>query len=306
MSKTKQFSILITTRNRKDDLTFTLEKIKHLIDRKEVECIICDDGSTDGTYDFLHEKYQGIQLIKNKRCIGLIASRNLLLNRTTAQYAISLDDDAHFLTENNLDKIENYFDKNPTCGVLALRIFWGLSLPENTISKQESQHVKGFVGCGHVWNMKAWKDIPNYPDWFEFYGEEDFAAFQLFKKDWEIHYLPDVLVHHRVDIKARKDNNDYSWRLRRSLRSGWYLYLLFYPWNVIPRKLAYTLWIQLKTKVFKGDWKAGIAIIQALFDVLWNIPKLLKNANRLTSEEFEKFQKLPETKLYWDPSGNEI
>ena len=46
---TKKFSILITTKNRVNDLGFTLEKIKHLIARDDLECIVYDDGSIDGT-----------------------------------------------------------------------------------------------------------------------------------------------------------------------------------------------------------------------------------------------------------------
>ena len=145
---------------------------------------------------------------------------NLLLATTTAQYAISLDDDAHFLTENPLEAIANYFSTNPLCGLLGFRIFWGVTEPTITFTDQIPIRVKGFVGCAHVWRMDAWSKIPNYPEWFVFYGEEDFASYHLFKKNIEIHYLPSVLVHHRVDIKARKNNADYSLRLRRQFGFG--------------------------------------------------------------------------------------
>ena len=109
-------------------------------------------------------------------------------------------------------------------------------------------------------------------------------------------------MHHRVDIKSRKKQKDYRLRLRRSLRSGWYLYLLFYPIKEIPRRFLYTLWIQVKKKTFKGDIKATIAIIQALLDIFYNIPKLNQNSNRLTEKEFKLYQELPDTKLYWNPN----
>jgi len=298
------FSILITTKNRKPDLEYTLNNLNYLIEREDVECIICDDGSTDNTSDFIKYNYPNIQLIENKISKGLIYSRNKLLSLTTAKYAISLDDDAHFMTENPLELIESYFKKNRQCGVLACRIYWGKHQPKEIKTAEQPNRVKGFVGCGHVWNMKAWNRIPKYPAWFIFYGEEDFAAFQLFKHGWEVHYVPKILVQHRVDIKSRKKEKDYRLRLRRSLRSGWYLYFLFYPWKLIPKKFVYTLWMQLKLKVFKGDFKALIAIIQALFDVLFNFPKLIKNSNRLTMKEFNEYAKLPDTKLYWNPEEN--
>jgi len=299
-----KFSILITTKNRFSDLKFTLDKIQYLITRSDVECMVFDDGSTDGTSLFIEENYPNIILSKNESSKGLIYCRNQMLNRTKAKYAISLDDDAHFVSENILENIEKHFVSNPECGAIAFRIFWGLELPTILFSKEATERTKGFVGCGHVWNIKAWKDVPNYPEWFVFYGEEDFASFQLFKKKWEIHYLPNVLVHHRVDVKSRKKDKDYIIRFRRSLRSGWYLYFLFYPLNEIPKLFFYTLWIQLKLKVFKGDLKALWAILEALFDCVWNFSRLIIQSNRLTTKEFKRYVKLSDTKLYWNPEKN--
>ena len=65
--------------------------------------------------------------------------------------------------------------------------------------------------------------------------------------------------------------------------------------------MAYTIWMQLKLKVFKGDFKALQAIVLALLDCIGFIPKILKNKNRLTTEEYEEFQKIENIKLYWKP-----
>jgi glycosyltransferase involved in cell wall biosynthesis len=295
------FSILITTKNRKEDLIFTLGKIQYLLDKENVNCIICDDGSTDGTSSYIQNNFPKIQLITNSESKGLIYSRNRLLDLTTSEYAISIDDDAHFITQNPLEIIQKAFEENPRTGLFSFRIFWGLQEPETTYSGESSYRMKSFVGCGHVWRMSAWRDIPDYPAWFVFYGEEDFASYQLFKKRWEIQYLPDVLVNHRVDVKSRKKNADYSVRLQRSLRAGWYLYFLFYPIKLIPKKIAYSIWIQLKLKVFKGDFKALKAILLAILNLFFSIPKIIKYKNRLSIEEFNAYQKLEETKIYWKP-----
>jgi glycosyltransferase involved in cell wall biosynthesis len=295
------FSILITTKNRKDDLTFTLQAINHLLVKENVVCIICDDGSTDGTFEMVQDHFPHIELIRNIKSKGLIYSRNRMMNRVTSDYAISLDDDLHFLVQEPLESIEKYFEANPKCAIQSFRIFWNKKSPDSFHSNQKQERTKSFAGGAHVWKMEAWKEIPQYPDWFIFYGEEDFAAFQLFKKHWEIHYVPDILVHHRVDIKARKKSSDYRLRTRRSFRSSWYLYLLFFPFRLIPEKLLYTLWVQIKNKTFKGDWKATLGILQALGDVILNIPRLMQQSNRLTTKEFQEFSKLSEIKLYWKP-----
>lgn len=296
-----KFSILITTKNRLSDLEYTLQRIQHLIEREDVVFVICDDGSQDGTSDYIRQYYPNIILHTNVQSKGYLFCRNKMLNETKADYSISLDDDAHFITAEPLESIATYFEENPKVGLLGLRVFWSKENPESAFSNELPHRMKSFVGCGHVWNMKAWRTIPNYPEWFIFYGEEDFASYQLFKKNWEIHYFPEVLVHHRVDIKARKLHKDYIQRQRRSLRSGWYLFFMFYPLKVLPRKMAYSLWMQFKLKVFKGDWKALQAIVLALFDVVKAIPKIIKSSNRLTLEEYTAYQKLEAARIYWRP-----
>ncbi|MNQ26200.1 Glycosyl transferase family 2 [compost metagenome] len=302
--KHKVFSILITTKNRKDDLTFTLRKIQYLLDRDDVVCLICDDGSTDGTFESIQDNFLKIKLIRNDKSKGLIYSRNRLMSLVTTEFAISIDDDLHFITENPLEVIQKAFNENPQAGLFSFRIFWDLEEPKISTTSEVLHRTKSFAGGANVWRMKAWNDIPDYPSWFVFYGEEDFASYQLFKKDWEVYYLPDVLVNHRVNIKERKKDSDYSLRLQRSLRSGWYLYFLFYPIRVIPNKLAYSIWIQFKLKVFKGDLTALKAIILALFDLIFSIPKIIKNSNRLSIQEYKAYQKLEKTKLYWEPVKN--
>jgi glycosyltransferase involved in cell wall biosynthesis len=299
----KKISILITTKNRIADLKVTLSNLAKFINDTAVECMVYDDGSTDGTATFIKEYYPNIIFFRNEVSKGYMYNRNYLLNHCSGDYAVSLDDDAHFLSENVVENIERYFESQPQCGVIACRIFWGKTAPTSIVTKQVAQRVKGFVGCGHVWNLKAWRDIPNYPEWFVFYGEEEFASYQLFKKDWEVHYVPELLVQHRVEVKARKNDSDYAQRQRRSFRSGWYLYLLFYPWTIIPRKLAYTLWMQIKTKVLKGDGRATKGLVLALWDVFIHIPRLLKESNRFSTEEFKKYSNLEPTKIYWRPEN---
>lgn len=299
----KKISLLITTKNRIADLKITLQHLTPLLALETVECLVYDDASNDGTFDYLKAHFPNLILFRNEKSLGLIHNRNVLLNHCSGDFAISLDDDAHFLSENVVESITNYFENHPKCGVIACRIFWGKTAPISIATKELAQKVKGFVGCGHVWNMQAWRDIPNYPEWFVFYGEEEFASYQLFKKGWEVHYVPELLVQHRVEVKARKNDSDYSQRQRRSFRSGWYLYLLFYPWTIIPKKLAYTLWIQIKTKVFKRDGRATKGLVLALWDVFIHIPRLLKESNRFTSEEYQKYSNLEPTKIYWRPEN---
>ena len=296
------FSILITTKDRLPELQITLESLKPLLGNNDLECLICDDGSSDGTLAFLKKMCPQIKSFRNEVSQGLIYSRNRLLEQTHSQYAISLDDDAHFLSEHVLESIEHCFKTNPACGLLAFRIYWGKQAPKKRSTGDQSQIVNGFVGCGHVWRMQAWKAIPNYPEWFQFYGEEQFASLQLFKKGWNIMYAPEILVQHRVDMVARKDQVDYLQRQRRSLRAGWYVYFLCYPIDVAFRLFLSSIWSQLRRKTFKGNIQATRALLMAFGDLVMNMPKFFTNTYRLSKSQYKEFVNLPKVPIYWTPN----
>jgi len=297
----KKIAIFITTKNRLEALRFTLKQCEAFIYDAGVEFLVCDDGSIDGTFEFVKTKYPQIKLYRNEQSQGYLFSRNFLLNCVKAPIAICLDDDAHFLSTDVEQHIISHFKVHTQCGLIAFRIFWGANPPQSIQTNELPERVKGFVGCGHAWLMEAWRAIPDYPEWFEFYGEEEFAAYHLFKKNLEVHYLPEVLVHHRVELKSRKKQPDYTRRLRRSLRTGWYLYLLFLPKKVIPRKMMYSIYMQLRLKVFKGEFRALKALLLAKFDLFFNSRLIFKNRNRFNIKEWDEFTKLESTKIYWNP-----
>lgn len=301
LNSTIHFSIIITTNNRMEDLKYSLQKVELFIDRDDVECLICDDGSVDGTFEFIKKNYPSIKLIKNSKKMGLIYSRNRLMELAIGKYAISLDDDLNFLTPNPLECIAEFFESHPKCAVQSFRIYWDKIEPLATETQENSYRVINYAGGAHAFRMDAWFMIPNYPSWFKFYGEENYASFHLFLNEWEIYYQPFVLAHHRVDLKARKGDKDYITRQRRSLRSGWYLYLIFYPVKYIPKAIIYSMFIQFKKGIKTRNWKLFIALLLAILDVFWNLLRMLKEDSRLSQSEYLDYFRLPSVPLYWNP-----
>lgn len=300
--KAVTFSFFITTYNRLDDLRISLNSLEEFLERPDIECLICDDASTDGTSAFIRDNYPKIRLFTNTKKKGLIHNRNALLREVCGQYAISIDDDLNFISSNVLQIIENHFVEYPKCGVLGFRVFWGKNEPSHKQTNETHRRVKDFIGCAHAFKMEAWRDIPEYPEWFIFYGEENYASYQFFKHDWEIHYVPQVLGHHRVDMKARRSNTkDFFWRQRRALRAGWYVYFMCLPLNNALKLWLYSIWYQLKKHLAKGRFYILPIMILAFVDLVKNSLKILREENRLTKEEFKRYQSLPNIPVYWTP-----
>jgi glycosyltransferase involved in cell wall biosynthesis len=292
-----KFSIIITTKNRILELKKTLLSLNDILKRKDVELLICDDASIDGTALFLKEKYSNHTLVFNQKSKGLIHNRNLLNGKAKGTYLISLDDDLNFLTKEPLEKIDSFFKKNPRAAVLSFRIFWNKTKPKVQATKQKIHRVNSFAGGAHVLRKSFWEQTPNYPAWFEFYGEEDFLSYHAFLLKKEIYYFPSILTHHRVNLVLRKKDKDYFLRSKRSLRSGWFLYLLFCPLKEIPKLFLYTVYAQVK----KNKIKNTMAVFLAFADLFLNIKNILRNKCRLTSEEWKAYRLLPSVVLYWMP-----
>ena len=65
--------------------------------------------------------------------------------------------------------------------------------------------------------------------------------------------------------------------------------------------MGYSLWMQFKLKVFKGDLKVFSSIFFAMLDLFFSIPFIVKNCNRLTNEEYIEYNSYENAKIYWDP-----
>ena len=77
------FSLCITSFNRKDELSKTLSEMSSIGILSELDVLICDDGSKDGTYEFVQSNYPEIILFRHNSTKGLISSRNELLDKVT-------------------------------------------------------------------------------------------------------------------------------------------------------------------------------------------------------------------------------
>ncbi len=93
----------------------------------DFELILCDDGSSDGTYARLSEfaeRDSRIKLLKNEENLGLAASLNKCIAAASGEYIARHDCDDMAATD-RLEKQVLYLDSHPEVGVLgtAARLF---------------------------------------------------------------------------------------------------------------------------------------------------------------------------------------
>lgn len=96
-------SILIPVYNQEKLIERCLNSIPK---REDIEIIVVDDCSTDGTVEAV-KKFENIKLIKNDKNLGIGLTRNKLLDNATGDYVFFLDSDDYLYTEEFVNILDN-------------------------------------------------------------------------------------------------------------------------------------------------------------------------------------------------------
>lgn len=102
------------------------------------EIIICEDGSTDDTYDIINKLYlknPKIKILKNKSNLGLAASLNNCIQNSCSEYVARMDADDYSM-EYRLEKQVAFLDENPDISFVGCNI--GLFKDENIWGERKS------------------------------------------------------------------------------------------------------------------------------------------------------------------------
>ncbi len=107
-------SVIIPTHNRRK---YIAKAINSVLSQtfKDIEIIIIDDGSTDGTDKVVYElikKSPSIIAIKNKINLGFVKTLNKGIEAAKGKYIARLDDDDYWRDSQKLEKQVKFFENN--------------------------------------------------------------------------------------------------------------------------------------------------------------------------------------------------
>jgi GT2 family glycosyltransferase len=128
-------SIIIPTYNRKELLDLCLKSISKQ-EHKNIEIIVIDNNSADGTKALIRTGYPDIKLIENDRNEGASHARNQGILLSRGNYILSLDSDTELIRKDTLSNMIEIAENDKTIGSLG---------GEAIINENE------FLGaCGHA------------------------------------------------------------------------------------------------------------------------------------------------------------
>jgi N-acetylglucosaminyl-diphospho-decaprenol L-rhamnosyltransferase len=107
---------------------------------REVDTVVVDNGSRDGTVAFVRERYPAVRVVEAENR-GLGAGWNIGLRETSSRYALLLNADA-WLLEDALERLVSFADASPRAAVVGPRLL----NPDGTLQPS----VRGFPT---VWRL---------------------------------------------------------------------------------------------------------------------------------------------------------
>ncbi len=238
-----QLSIIIVNYNVKYFLEQCLHSVEKAIAQLEAEVWIVDNASTDGSIEYLQNKFSCVKYISNTQNGGFAKANNQALEKATGEYILFLNPDT-LLAEDCLSKCLSFMDKNAKAGALGIRMVDGSGkfLPESkrafphpltsfiklvglgTLfpkSKIFSRYSLGYLdefknhevdvlaGAFLLSKRELLLQLKGFDDTFFMYGEDIDLSFRIQKAGYKNFYFSESSIIHFKGESTRKGSLNY-------------------------------------------------------------------------------------------------
>ncbi len=294
-------SIVFLNYNRLHETRITVEKLLKCKGKlNEIEIIAVDNGSTDGTREYLCQVGNGdIKTLLLDRNYG-IEGYNKGFEISKGDIIIVLDDDSHVEID-TIKRVKELFTNNKNLAIVAFKIIDRDGKRFNTWhipSKDVYQESFAFVGCGFAIRKDIFKEIGFYPGKFFIYHNEIAVAIKVKLLGYKIIYDPLCVAVHRTGGNQRDPSRRIYYTLKNSLILIW----MYYPFHIAVYMIISRIIISYSLALV---YSRGHDAIKALLDFISNKPKRmpLQRQERVLLKPFF-YRNSIFHRIFFDSSGN--
>jgi len=117
MTPKPKLSIVILSHNTKELLKNCLESINKNKDEADLEVIVSDNASTDGSREVVKSQFPWVKLIENEENLGFAAGNNKARNIVSGEYVLILNSDTQIKRRVFKESLK-YLANHPEAGAL--------------------------------------------------------------------------------------------------------------------------------------------------------------------------------------------
>ncbi len=233
-------SIVIVNFNAKEFLRKCLDSIFES-QLKNLEVVVVDNASKDGSVEELKKFGSKIKLITNKKNVGFSTANNQGIKKTEGRYVLFLNPDTS-VYPNTFKYLVNFMDKNKNVGAATCKVILpngqlddschrGMPTPWNAfcffsglyrlfpksklfdgyhlgwMDLRKTHEIDALCGAFMFTRREAGEDVGWWDEEFFFYGEDLDFCIKLKNKGWKIFYVPKVLTLHYKGISSGIKNH---------------------------------------------------------------------------------------------------
>lgn len=285
------FTIVVLTYNRKNVLFKLLKELGN-IQRRDLEVVVVDNGSRDGTAQMIQENFAFVRLIRLEENIG-IAGRNSGLMASKGKYIVTLDDDVFGLDRKGLDHLQAMFEGDPSIGAICFKVtdFYSGEVCNWCHPYQADYFSNSFFQTNEISEgaVAFRKDVLTktglYSERFFISHEGADLAARILDVGYEIYYTPLLMVRHKYAEEARKKWRRYYYDTRNSFWLAIRNYR--FPFAVIYlTQRTFILLIYSLRDGFTHYW------LKAIKDTLLELPEMLRQRHPISTETQSKIRRL--------------
>jgi GT2 family glycosyltransferase len=249
-------SICIVTYKARDFLQECLRSIEDTTRRLKFEVIVVDNGSQDGTIEFLKNEHPTVSIVQNEVNAGFTRPMNQALHISNGRFLLQLNPDTVVL-QDALDKLVGFMDAHSDVGICGPKVlnrdhtlqkscrrgesrpwavlshFLGLAnlFPEKKrfgeyqltyMDEDETHQVAGVAGSCMLIRRNVIDRIGYLDERFFAYQEDADLCFRAREAGWKIYYYPESQVIHyggQGGSRVHPYRSIYEWH-----RSYWIYY----------------------------------------------------------------------------------
>jgi GT2 family glycosyltransferase len=280
------------------------------LDYPNYEFIIVDNGSTDGSIEFIN-KFKRIRLIKSPRLREKNFACNYAIKRAKGGYILLLDNDIIIREKRVLHSLmNNYYglDKPGTLSFAYTNEGENLSkgygcffsyyfnreilyLNKNQIININNIKVGSPAGIGLFIKSSLWKDLGGYDDNLIFGGDDNDLGIKVWLMGYK-NYLYSKTIQTHLGFVERQDNKKYPLRFKEIFYAHLYTVVKdFKFFNMVTTILGHSTFMFLKSikqSFSRRHLGPFISFFQGYFLFLKNLPVALKKRKEIQSKRVIK------------------
>ena len=298
----KGLSVIVPNYNGKKFLKDCFESINS--QNNILEVIIIDNGSDDGSVEFIKENYPEYILIENKENLGFSRAVNQGIKRSSAEYCFLLNNDVELESDccsellKCIEKDKDIFavaskmvqfqdrDRLDDAGDEYTILGWTKKVGEGKSSKLYSHEREIFSACAGaaLYRRSIFDTIGYFDENFFAYMEDVDIGYRAKVYGFKCVYCSSAVVYHRVSATSGSRYN--AFKIRLSARNNIYVPYKNMPWPQLILNLIFLIFgfiVKYLFFVSKGHGTDYIAGLKDGLNSLDKIDKIKYKRGRLTN-----------------------